>query len=231
MANTPSSSGSSWTGTQAYVLAVICLVAGVAIGYLIRGSASPTAAPAATAASAGSVSGGMGGGMGDAQQQPTPEQMRHMADVQAKPLLEQLKSTPNDAQLLYKIGNIYYDTQQFPEAVKYYEQATKQSPNALDMRTDLATAYYYAGDPDKSLAEFDQVLKLDPKYANALFNQGMIRWQAKMDIKGAVESWKKLLATNPDYPNRDQVSALIARAEQHANIKPGTKTNKPAQLP
>ena len=31
----------NWTGTQAYVLAVSCLVLGVALGYLFRGSASP----------------------------------------------------------------------------------------------------------------------------------------------------------------------------------------------
>ncbi len=220
--NTPTSS--TWTGTQAYVLAVICLVVGVALGYLVRGSASPTAAvPQASAAPSG---------MGDtsASQAPTPEQMKHMADVQAQPLLNQLKSSPNDANLLYKVGSVYYDAQQFPEAIRYYEQAAKLNPTGLELRTDLATAYYYAGDTEHSLNEFDEVLKMDPKFANALFNQGMIRWQAKMDIKGAVESWKKLIATNPNYENRAQVESLIAKAEQHANMKPGTKTDKSAHI-
>ena len=34
----------AWTDTQAYMLAVFCLVLGVALGYLFRGSASPVAA-------------------------------------------------------------------------------------------------------------------------------------------------------------------------------------------
>lgn len=225
MANTQSNQKSQWTGTQAYVLAVICLVVGVAIGYLVRGSASSALPPAHPSTSADS--GGMPSGM---NQQPTPDQLRHMADVQAKPILDQLKSSPNDAELLYKAGNVYYDAKQFPEAVKYYEQSAQQNPKALNVRTDLATAYYYAGDPDRSLAEFDGVLKVDPKYANALFNQGMIRWQGKMDIKGAVESWKKLLASNPDYEHRDQIQEMIAQVEKHANIKPGTKTDKSAEL-
>ncbi|HET9695546.1 MAG TPA: tetratricopeptide repeat protein [Terriglobales bacterium] len=219
---TPTSS--NWTGTQAYVLAVICLVVGVALGYLVRGSASPTAAvPQASAAPSG---------MGDpsASQAPTPEQMKHMADVQAQPLLDQLKSSPNDPNLLYRVGSVYYDAQQFPEAIRYYEQAAKGNPKGLELRTDLATAYYYAGDADRSLNEFDEVLKIDSKFANALFNQGMIRWQAKMDIKGAVESWKKLIATNPNYENRAQVENLIAKAEQHASMKPGTKTDKSAHI-
>lgn len=221
-----------WTSTQAYLLAIICLVAGVAIGYLVRGSASPeTAAPQATQASAPTGDAGAMGqpGMGGTQQ-PTPEQMKHMADTQAKPLLEQLQSNPKDAQLLYKIGNIYYDTQQYPDAVKYYEQAAQLNPKALDVRTDLATAYFYAGDSDKSLAEFNQVLKIDPNFSNALFNQGMILWQAKNDMNGAVASWKKLLQTNPNYQNAPQVQQLIAKAEEHMNMKPGTKTDKPATI-
>ena len=34
---------STWTSAQAYILAVFCLVLGVALGYLFRGSASPAA--------------------------------------------------------------------------------------------------------------------------------------------------------------------------------------------
>ena len=231
MANTQNSSP-QWTGTQAYLLAIICLVAGVAIGYLVRGSASPeTPAPQTLQAEAppadtGAVAQpGMGG-----MQQPSPEQMKHMADAQAKPLLDQLQSNPKDGQLLYKIGNVYYDTQQYPDAVKYYEQAAQLNPKALDVRTDLATAYFYAGDADKSLAEFNQVLKIDPNFSNALFNQGMILWQAKNDMNGAVASWKKLLQTNPNYQNKDQVQQLIAKAEEHMNMKPGMKTDKPAVI-
>lgn len=232
MASTPNTS-TQWTSTQAYLLAIICLVAGVAIGYLVRGSASPET-PAAQTTQAATPAGDTGGtpsapGMGG-MQQPTPEQMKRMADAQAKPLLQQLQSNPKDAQLLYKVGNIYYDTQQYPDAVKYYEQAAQLNPKALDVRTDLATAYFYTGDADKSLAEFNDVLKMDPNFANALFNQGMVLWQAKNDLNGAVTSWKKLLETNPNYQNKDQVQQLIAKAEEHMNMKPGTKTDKSATI-
>jgi len=37
---TPSASSASWTSMQAYVLATICLVVGIAVGYLLRGSAA-----------------------------------------------------------------------------------------------------------------------------------------------------------------------------------------------
>jgi tetratricopeptide (TPR) repeat protein len=165
--------------------------------------------------------------------QPTPEQMKQMADKQAEPLLAQLKTSPNDPDLLAKIGNIYYDTQQFPEAIKYYDEVLKVKPDNIDVRTDMGTAYHYMGQGDRALQEYDKVLKVNSKHANALFNQGMVRWQDKMDMQGAIESWKRLLATNPDYPKekRDQVADLIAKVEQHLTMKPGTKTNKPAVIP
>ncbi len=221
-----SSSTGTWTGTQAYVFAVICLVVGVAIGYLVRGSGSqqPASVPGMQASSAPA---GMGAGN---SQQPTPEQMKHMAEKQAEPLLAQLKSKPNDPQLLYQIGNVFYDTQNYPEAIGYYEQSLKANPNAPDVRTDMATAYFYSGNVDKALTELAAVLKASPTHANALFNQGMILWKGKMDINGAVAAWKKLLETNPNYDRKEEVQAFITQAEKHANIKPGQKTDKPAGL-
>ena len=86
------------------------------------------------------------------------------------------------------------------------------------------------GQPDQAIAEFDEVLKQDPKHANALFNEGMVKWEGKGDINGAVAAWKKLLAANPDYPKREQVRALIAKAAAPFKMAPGTKTEKSAQV-
>jgi len=233
MADTKNSTANGWTGTQAYVLAVICLVVGVAIGYLVRGSASTDASSAPTTAQAGTAPAGMGSmaapGMG-AMQQPTPEQMKQMADKQAEPMLAELKSRPNDAELLYRIGNLYYDAQIYPEAVQYYENSLKVNPKSTDVRTDMATAYHFMGESDRAIKEYDEVLKIDSKHANALFNEGMVKWQDKMDMKGAIAAWQRLLDTNPDYPKRDEVQNLISKAEEHLSMKPGTKTDKPAVI-
>ncbi|MGA2856493.1 MAG: tetratricopeptide repeat protein [Candidatus Sulfotelmatobacter sp.] len=234
MADSESSMSGRWTSTQAYVLSVICLLVGVAVGYLLRGSASTelttTAAPAQTQAAGAPA--GMGRAMSpmSSAQQPTPDQMRQMADTQVQPLLEQLASEPNNADLLTKIGNVYYDAQQYPEAVKYYKSALKINPTLSDVRTDMGTAYHFMGQPDRAIQEYDEVLKTDPKHANALFNEGMVKWQDKMDMNGAIAAWKRLLETNPNYPNRDRVQSLIAQAQQHQTIKPGTKTDKPAEI-
>jgi len=229
MVDTKTSSSGNWTSTQAYVLSVICLLIGVAMGYLVRGSA-PTQPSTAIAPQSPVGGNGMSAAGGGPAAQPTPEQLKQMADTQAQPLLAQLKIDPNNASLLYQIGNLYYDAQQYPEAVKYYENSLNISPNATDVRTDLGTAYHLMGQPDKAIQEYDQVLKIDGKHANALFNEGMVKWQDKMDMSGAIAAWRHLLETNPDYPQRDRVQGLIAQAERHATMKPGSKTDKPADI-
>jgi cytochrome c-type biogenesis protein CcmH/NrfG len=215
--------GTNWTSTQAYTMAVLCLLVGLAAGYLVRGtSSSPAPATVPVAGSVPNLA------AGDASQPVSPEQLRRMADAKAQPLLLRLKAEPNNAALLAEIGNIYYDTQQYPEAVRYYGDSLKADPANPNVRTDMATAYYYLGDADRALSEFENSLKYNPRHAQTLFNLGMVKWEAKMDASGALAAWQKLLESNPDYPERAKVEQLIAQVKQHQNLKPGARTNKPA---
>jgi cytochrome c-type biogenesis protein CcmH/NrfG len=219
--STNTSSATQWTGVQAYTLAVVCLLLGMAGGWLVRGSQSPTTAAAVESASAPAPAPtGMGGAM---NAQPTPEQLKMMADKQAAPLIEKLKSDPNNPDLLANIGNFYYDAQQYPIAVDYYGRALKVKPADAAVRTDMATADWYMGNADAAIAEFNKALTYEPNKPNTLFNLGLVKWQGKMDINGAVADWKKLLATSPNYEGKDKVEQMIAEAEKHSNVKPGTK--------
>jgi|ERR1017187_8773427 cytochrome c-type biogenesis protein CcmH/NrfG len=213
-----------WTSVQAYVLAVICLLVGIAGGWLIRGSQSPAAAPAETASAPAPAMGSAGAG----PQPPTPAQMQKMADTQAGALIEKLKADPTNAGLLASIGNIYYDAQQFPTAIEYYQRALKVEPANTGVRTDMATAYWYTGNADAAIAEFQKSLSYEPNKANTLFNLGIVEWQGKMDIDKAVATWQKLLNTNPNYEGKDKVLELMAQAKKHSGVKPGTPA-KPLQ--
>lgn len=220
--NSNSNTASGWTGTQAYVMAVVCLLIGVAVGYFVRGSAAPVRASAAATAPS-SVPDAQGTSV-------TPAQLKQMADQQVTPLLQQLKTTPNDPALLANIGNVYYDAQQYKDAIDYYSRSLQNNPNNPNVRTDMGTAYFYLGDSDRAISEFNTALKDDPKHGQTLFNLGMVKWQGKGDTQGAVDTWEHLLKVVPDYPERAKVEELISRAKQHENIAPGTKTDKPATM-
>jgi cytochrome c-type biogenesis protein CcmH/NrfG len=208
-----------FTTVQAYTLAVITLAIGIAVGYFARGSAavpsSPESAQAAAPGAMGSAPVGAAQlpGIGSPQQQQgaSPEMLAKAAE----PLLTQLQANPKDFDTLTKLGNLYYDGQAYPQAIEYYEKALTIQPNNPDVRTDLGTAYWYTGDADKAIANFEKALAIRPNHPGTLFNLGIVKWQGKKDPKGAVLAWEKLLQTNPDYPQKDQVQMLIERAKMH----------------
>ena len=204
------SDNGNWTSMQAYMLAVFCLVLGVALGYLFRGSASPaaTTAAASTASESSATQG--------SPAQLTPEQQKAMIDQAAAPLLATLKTNPDDIDTVIKVANLYYDGRQYADAVKYYQLAAKSQPANADLLTDLGTSIWYTGDADGAIAEFQKALKYQPYHPGTLFNLGIVRWQGKSDPKGAIEAWEQLLEKNPDYPQKQQLQEYIAKAKQHA---------------
>jgi cytochrome c-type biogenesis protein CcmH/NrfG len=195
----------TWTSVQAYVLAVFTLLLGVALGYLFRGSASLPAQAAPAAATQ--------------QESVNPKRQAEAQAVleqNAAPLLDALNKNSSDYDSLVKLGNLYYDAQQFTNAIQYYERALAIHPENPDVRTDMGTAYWYSGNADKALAEMGTALRYRPDHAPTLFNLGWIKWQGKGDPKGAVEAWEKLLKTTPDYPQRQQVEQNMAKAKEQA---------------
>jgi cytochrome c-type biogenesis protein CcmH/NrfG len=210
----------AFSNVQAYTLAVITLAIGIAVGYFARGSA-PVATSGESAQTA-SAPAGMGNapvgsaqlpGIGSTQQQQaaSPEMLAKAAE----PLLAQLNTNPKDFDTLVKLGNLYYDGQAYPQAIEYYEKALSIQPNNADVGTDLGTAYWFSHDANKAIASFEKVLAIRPNNAPTLLNLGIVKWQGKKDPKGAIVVWEKLLQTNPDYPQKDQVQKLIEGAKMH----------------
>jgi cytochrome c-type biogenesis protein CcmH/NrfG len=212
---------SGWTVRQVYVTAAICLFIGVAVGYLFRGSQMPSTAQSASATT-------------QAPQQlqpqiPTLDQMKHMADKQAEPLLAKLQGDARNPDLLYQIGRVYESAHQFKEAAAYYEKSLSIKPQNVVVRNEMASCLYYIGDVDGALQQLDRSLKDDPKNPNSLFNLGMIRWQGKNDSQGAVSAWQRLLKLNPNLESqkKDQVQKLIAEVRDHPGLsQEAKKTDK-----
>jgi len=187
-----------WSAPQAYILATVTLLIGLGVGYLLRGSEVGTLTTTTSV--------------------PVSRQAGQASniDVTVQPLLLQLQSRPNDPVLLARIGNTYYDGQQYAQAIEYYGRALKIQPNDVDVRTDMGTAMWYSGDADGALRQFEQSLQYQPTHAQTLFNMGIVKWQGKKDNQGALQAWERLLATNPNYGERQKVIELMQKVRSGA---------------
>ena len=191
-------------------MAAICLIVGLAIGYLIRGSASP-AVPIRAAASSDTQD--PHAAMGQ-QGMPSLADMKRMADKQAEPLLATLKHDPTDVQTLNKTALTYKAAHQFQEAIAYFQKALAIDPKNVPIRTDMASCMYYSGDVDGAITELQKSLTYNPRHAGTLMNLGIIKWQGKQDVSGAITAWQTLLRLNPDFPQKNVIEHLIEQAKQ-----------------
>ncbi len=198
------SRGSSLGERAVYLFALVCLIAGIAIGYLLRGitSQAPASLPASPAA---------------ANQAPQAS-----LDSIAEPVEAALKADPKNAKLLIQLGNLYYDHRAYTKAITYYQHALEVEPRNVSVRTDLGTAYVYSGLPKQAVAEYQKALAIDPRHLQALFNLGVVYETGLKDHSHAIAAWEKVLKFYPQNPERGRVESLIekARSEQAASKTP-----------
>ena len=201
------------SGLQArhvYLMAAVCLVAGLAIGYLARAWRMPAQPVQARVVMPHPPLSG---------RRPSLEEMKAMADKQAGPLVEKLKADPKNTDLLVQVGGIYHSAHQFQQAAAYYDRAAAAKPSDVAIRTKLAASLFRMGAVDNAIDQLNQALSYDPKDVNSLFNLGLIQGEGKQDSKGALATWQKLLKTNPQLsPDRKAtVEKMIAEVKAHAN--------------
>jgi cytochrome c-type biogenesis protein CcmH/NrfG len=197
-----------WTRERAALLAFFCLAVGTAGGWAVRAMRSPVKDPAAASATASAP---------QKDSSATDPGLKQMADAQAAPLMEKLRSDPENAALLTALGNVYYDAHEYPTAVDFYARVLHGKPADAAVRTDMGTAYWFMGNADRAIAEFEKALNYVPDNPNTLFNLGLVKWKGKMDAAGAIAAWERLLKTDPTYEQKGQVEEMLAAVKKHTN--------------
>ncbi len=140
--------------------------------------------------------------------QAAPAQQQAQSALQATPIdpdrVKALENTagqnPKDVSSRVQLGNMYFDAEQYPQAIKWYEQAFALNPKDANVSTDLGVAYYYTNQSDKALAQFDQSLATDAKHIKTLLNIGIVRAFGKQDFAGAGKAWQQVVDISPDSP-------------------------------
>jgi tetratricopeptide (TPR) repeat protein len=204
--------------TESIAFALAGVVFGLIAGWVIgTGQATPrtpaaAAAPASTAAPAAA-----GGGTRAAL----------LDEAQVNALKSVASREPSNAQPRAQLGNLYFDSERYDDAIQWYGEAVKLAPNDVNIRTDLGICYYYTNQPDKALEQFDRSLTLDPNHTKTLLNLGIVRAFGKQDLDGAVQAWQKVLALSPDSAEGQAAKrALDSLQSAHTGIGGGT-TQKP----
>lgn len=122
----------------------------------------------------------------------SPEHARQIIEME-----EKVAESPEDANAWIALGNAYFDHKQPEKAIRAYENALKHQPDNADVWTDLGIMYRQIEKPEKAIAAFDKAREVDPFHEPSLYNKGIVQMHDLNDLKGAYETWSKLLELNP----------------------------------
>jgi tetratricopeptide (TPR) repeat protein len=90
----------------------------------------------------------------------------------ARPRLEEaLRRDPKDAVVWHALGLVCLGLRDLPAADRAYRSGLVADPTALENRVGLATLALIARDPAGALAQYDAILRLRPKHADAMLGR------------------------------------------------------------
>ena len=96
-----------------------------------------------------------------------------------------LASAPAEANDFYRQGMKKVAAEEWPAALDLLEKAVLAEPNNLRFGTDYRQAVIEAGEYDRCLAFFEQLVADDPKAANAVMNYGYAHVD-NIPVEGAI---------------------------------------------
>jgi len=166
--------------------ALFGLIVGWVLGSQQTAARARVAAPVAQAASA--------------QPAGAPPPAAPIDPARVKALEEAAAQNPTQVPPRVQLGNMFFDAEQYPQAITWYQQALALNPSDANVSTDLGVAYYYTNQADRALAQFDKSLSIDPKHVKTLLNVGIVRAFGKQDLAGAGSAWQQVVDLSPDSP-------------------------------
>ena len=140
---------------ETILVGVVCLVAGLVIGLLAGQKSSGPAAPVTSGAPAA----------------PPP-----VVNLQQKigELKNIVASDPANFQAWVALGNEYFDSNQFMDAIEAYDKALEIQPNSPNVLTDQGVMFRRLGWFDRAIKNFSKANGIDPSHATSIWNLGIV---------------------------------------------------------
>jgi tetratricopeptide (TPR) repeat protein len=125
-----------------------------------------------------------------------------------------VKKDPKNLPAWVELGNLYFDSDQYREAIEAYSQYLAIKPDNSDVRTDMGIMFRKVGEFDRALEEFKRAAQSDSKHINSRYNIGIVLLHDKQDIKGAINAWEEYLKVDPRSERAERIRGQIDKMKK-----------------
>jgi len=131
--------------------------------------------------------------------------------VEHEILVEWIRSGDAEIDKMMSAAILAMNAGELDAAVAVLDQIVALRPDDVEGWNKRATVFYYMHEYDKSLADIDRTLALEPRHFGALAGLGMIMRDVG-NLKGAIAAFEQAVAVNPSLENvRAAIEQLRAR--------------------
>ncbi len=141
------------------------------------------------------------GSMGIKQINPSSSSQAISMDQSGRMLAleREIENNPNSLATWLELGNLYFDTDKFQDAIQAYSKYLSLNPNNPDVWTDLGVMYRRSKNPAEAVSSFDKAIELNPQHEQAYFNKGIVQFYDLGNRDAAMLTWQELIQINPNF--------------------------------
>lgn len=189
---------------ETMLFVAVALVAGFVIGLLVGNKTSAPGVPATSRVPSG----------------PPP-----MVNLQQKigELKNIVAADPTNFQAWVALGNEYFDSNQFMDAIQAYDKALELRPDSPDVLTDQGVMFRRLGWFDRAIDNFTRANEINPAHATSVYNLGVVYRYDLQDFDKASAAWTHFLEINPAGPGSDRVRQELDSLRAQAPIQNPSK--------
>ena len=117
-------------------------------------------------------------------------------DPTIKCLTEKLDANPDDANALYRRGQVYASKGAYSLAIKDFDNTVRLNPKDVEALNNRCWARAVIGDLQAALRDCNEALRLRPNFVDALDSRGLVNLKSGL-MKNAITDFDAALRINP----------------------------------
>ncbi len=151
-----------------------------------------------------------------ARQRKMPMTMTDKGSGKIMLLMQELQKKPQDLALLTRLGQTFMSMKAWDRAIVFWKKVLalpEQEKNIMAL-TQLGTCYFEKKQNEKSAEVFKQIVAVEPNFAPAYFNLGLLYKYRLKKPEAAKKAFSKIIALQP------KEAGLLERAEKELKTLP-----------